>query len=349
MGKIIVNREKLEEAIDICDKISNLSSECYLSLPDCPAPYIDGELRIEYDKMDDSTYDLIEVIDNNLENTPKLARFSLQMYDKAEEASMDVLEQMINDLFENVDTHRSRIKIDDNVLSICDASGNILYCLTSGGRVQEYEYDENGNRIKTTQTDPDGTITEWEYEYDENGNKIKTTRTDPDGTIYEWEYDENGNLVKETKTNPDGTTSEVGGEIPSSPPDEDPKDVPEEPTSSPPPPNEGDDSPKDTKKGETPSTPSDEKPKDKPNNPGIIVKPKENNPPSEGGTGGVSGSPVGGGISNNPPTVSQEPRDGGIPSNQGGNTRQNPIGGGISNNPPTENRTPSFPGVTPYQ
>ncbi|MBR2105741.1 MAG: DUF2963 domain-containing protein, partial [Treponema sp.] len=63
-----------------------------------------------------------------------------------------------------------------------------------------YEYDENGNRVKRTRLNADGTTYSYQYEYNENGNLIKETYTDTEGGITISEYDENGKEIKKTYT-----------------------------------------------------------------------------------------------------------------------------------------------------
>lgn len=72
---------------------------------------------------------------------------------------------------------------------------------------QEYEYDENGNTIKLMWYDDllNGAINE--YEYDASGNKVKQVAYNLDGVIvqwYEWEYDENGYIIKANRYDIDG-------------------------------------------------------------------------------------------------------------------------------------------------
>ena len=66
----------------------------------------------------------------------------------------------------------------------------------------QYDYDENGNRIRELQYDGKGKLEHRnEYEYDENGNEIRYTRYYSNGKILEqseYEYDENGNRIAET-------------------------------------------------------------------------------------------------------------------------------------------------------
>lgn len=77
------------------------------------------------------------------------------------------------------------------------------------GSYSIYEYDEDGNRVKSTYYLEDGTIVDyWVYEYDDNGNLAKEAYYLEDGTIVDYwvyEYDENGNRIKRTYYNTDGT------------------------------------------------------------------------------------------------------------------------------------------------
>ena len=72
-----------------------------------------------------------------------------------------------------------------------------------------YEYDSNGNRIKTSYYDTNGTLDSYLiYEYDSDGNLIKESCYNSDGTLdYYWicEYDSNGNEIKLSRYNSDGT------------------------------------------------------------------------------------------------------------------------------------------------
>ena len=74
---------------------------------------------------------------------------------------------------------------------------------------ETYKYDSNGNKIKYSKYHPDGTLDwYWIYEYDSNGNEIKSSKYNGDGTL-DWysiyEYDSNGNRIKTSHYNPDGT------------------------------------------------------------------------------------------------------------------------------------------------
>ena len=72
-----------------------------------------------------------------------------------------------------------------------------------------YEFDKNGNELKTFEYDSDGNVNYWyETEYDNNGNEIKLTEYNSDGSIdwwYEIEYDENNRQIKHITYNHDGS------------------------------------------------------------------------------------------------------------------------------------------------
>lgn len=112
---------------------------------------------------------------------------------------------------------------------------NTEYILGSITDVFEYEYDQDGGKIKTVGTNADGdtwivsegecdgngnTIAEQfydlngeklsysEYKYDSNGNLLESKSTNSDGTSYgstEYEYDQYGNKIKIISYNGDGT------------------------------------------------------------------------------------------------------------------------------------------------
>ena len=71
----------------------------------------------------------------------------------------------------------------------------------------EYEYDDEGKKIKAIEYDADGIEGSWnEYEYDDIGKILKRKIFDNDGNIVlreEWEYDENGREIKVTLFNYD--------------------------------------------------------------------------------------------------------------------------------------------------
>lgn len=79
----------------------------------------------------------------------------------------------------------------------------------------DYEYDTNGNMIKSTNYDlAEGGINGWvEISYDANGNEIKgAAYSVVDGSTYisqEFNYDAEGNLVKEVRYSSDGSIEVV--------------------------------------------------------------------------------------------------------------------------------------------
>ena len=76
------------------------------------------------------------------------------------------------------------------------------------GSYSVYEYNDNGNRVKSTYYLKDGTVVNyWLYEYDSNGNLVKEAYYLEDGTIVDYwiyEHDDNGNRVKMICYNTDG-------------------------------------------------------------------------------------------------------------------------------------------------
>ena len=65
------------------------------------------------------------------------------------------------------------------------------------GSYSVWEYDINGNPVKGSCYNPNGTWYVNEYEYDINGNRVKMTYYDSTGLSSVEEYDENGNLINE--------------------------------------------------------------------------------------------------------------------------------------------------------
>jgi len=74
------------------------------------------------------------------------------------------------------------------------------------------EYDQNGNEVKSTGYDFDGSVTHcFESEYDQNGNMVKSTQYSY-GDIYSYtlyEYDQVGNAIKYTTYYPDGRATQI--------------------------------------------------------------------------------------------------------------------------------------------
>jgi len=69
------------------------------------------------------------------------------------------------------------------------------------------DYDENGNNIRTTEYNADGSVDYWYIsDYDEKGNCTRTTVYNADGSVESiWDYDEDGNCIRETWYNADGS------------------------------------------------------------------------------------------------------------------------------------------------
>jgi hypothetical protein len=100
-----------------------------------------------------------------------------------------------------------------------DENGNVIKATShnADGSISQWqinEYDENGNRIKSIGYNADGTIysadgtMKWWLEFDADDNAIKRTVINADGSIFQWselEYDENGNNIKHTVYNADGS------------------------------------------------------------------------------------------------------------------------------------------------
>ena len=93
-----------------------------------------------------------------------------------------------------------------------DSNGNTIRSTgynSDGSISSQCEYDSHGNRIRYTCYDSDGSILYWaEYEYDSHGNEIRSTDYDSDGSIssrYETEYDSNGNEIRSTCYDSDGS------------------------------------------------------------------------------------------------------------------------------------------------
>ncbi len=71
-----------------------------------------------------------------------------------------------------------------------------------------FEYDGNSNPVKYTKLDHSVTVSTVSSEYDENGNIVKSTDTNKDGNITEitvYTYDENGLLASAETTNRSGS------------------------------------------------------------------------------------------------------------------------------------------------
>ena len=98
----------------------------------------------------------------------------------------------IND---SINLHREYIEYDSNGNTIKETSYNEDGSVSGSS---EYEYDEKENRVKEINYNGDGDIFS-EYEYDSEGNMIQNSRYDENGEMdfcHKSEYDENGNEVK---------------------------------------------------------------------------------------------------------------------------------------------------------
>ena len=89
----------------------------------------------------------------------------------------------------SVDEHND---MGDIIKSISyDEDGNVRYSFE-----YRYEYDADGNMIKETELDAQGSITGWEtYLYNADGKKEKKTYYDANGKMTGWSeysYDEEG-------------------------------------------------------------------------------------------------------------------------------------------------------------
>ena len=84
---------------------------------------------------------------------------------------------------------------------VVEEGPKVLVKMTEGNYFcEEYEYDINGNCIKSIQQYPEGTCEGYiEYQYDEEGRKIEESEYSGDGTWYEtqkWQYNEMGIIIK---------------------------------------------------------------------------------------------------------------------------------------------------------
>ncbi len=83
-----------------------------------------------------------------------------------------------------------------------DKNGDLIKSTTKdsyGNWVKEaYKYDSNGNTTECTTKNSDGSWSKGTYEYDSNGNEIKSLFTDSYGYWEDvvYEYDSNGNMIK---------------------------------------------------------------------------------------------------------------------------------------------------------
>lgn len=90
-----------------------------------------------------------------------------------------------------------------------DDRGNVVVRRLGDWNITLYEYDENGNRVKTTEKmwyrdQPSPKVTIMESKYDDKGNK--TWQGWSNGNETTWEYNENGNVTKRTERKKDVIT-----------------------------------------------------------------------------------------------------------------------------------------------
>lgn len=86
---------------------------------------------------------------------------------------------------------------------------------TAGSELPEtYEYDADGNQIRRTVLNEDGSVNGWwEFYYDENRRLILEEQYKPDGTlvneqpemVWEYEYDNQGRIIAETERTKSGS------------------------------------------------------------------------------------------------------------------------------------------------
>ena len=111
------------------------------------------------------------------------------------------------------------VYLNGNLVSVqdYDASGNMVRDKHLGdeGYTYNYVFDENGNLIRETKLNVDGTVeTQQVYEYDAAGHMTKKTFAVADGVAgnsHVYGYDASGFLVLDTEYNPDGTVCQTIG------------------------------------------------------------------------------------------------------------------------------------------
>lgn len=105
-------------------------------------------------------------------------------------------------------------KDENYIVENCYANGYVFHKevtdKNNSTTLYDYEYDDNYNVIKRSETYPDNTVTIYEYndddsvtkkDIDENGLLKYEEITDKEGSItkYDYEYDEDNNLIKKTE------------------------------------------------------------------------------------------------------------------------------------------------------
>ena len=111
------------------------------------------------------------------------------------------------------------VYLNGNLLAVryYDTMGNMTRekYLGDEGYTANFEFDANGNLIKDTKQDVEGTmLTSHVYEYDAAGNCTKKTFVNADGSMgvsHIYGFDASGFLVLDTETLPDGSVTQTVG------------------------------------------------------------------------------------------------------------------------------------------
>ena len=84
----------------------------------------------------------------------------------------------------------SRSEYNEKGLIVCSYSSTEEYPENFKVTSYTYEYDDQGNPVKSIRTNPDLSESVILYEYDDKGREIKTTTigADQNESVYEWEY-----------------------------------------------------------------------------------------------------------------------------------------------------------------
>lgn len=107
-------------------------------------------------------------------------------------------------LGESYSSKRQYVYGENGLLEITDFSYGYKDQILS--TTQSFAYDDFGNLIQIIHSNDDG-ISIDEYTYDNKGDRIKHVYTYSNGNkrIYEWTYDIKGNLIKEVRTEPESS------------------------------------------------------------------------------------------------------------------------------------------------
>lgn len=150
----------------------------------------------------------------NYEAANKILRQSAERADAEEVTVYQEIGQEDDQVAQNGNKPQESVRITDresadkHIQGGSNGSRKEIY-YRDDGSYSIYEYDTNGNRVKSTYYLEDGTVVDfWVYEYDDNGNLIKEAYYFENGTSVEYwiyEYDENGNRIQMTYYNADGT------------------------------------------------------------------------------------------------------------------------------------------------